>query len=108
MMTALEALLKDMLQSGWFTKSDGDTESPLGFFGYINVVEDALFLIRQAFADTIEVYGDPKMELCGYWFAMIPSSGIIHFWRKDSLEEAQKNFDHYVIEYGEWLGDDDA
>ncbi|HPE52969.1 MAG TPA: hypothetical protein PK852_02520 [Mesotoga prima] len=103
MMTALEALLKSMLQQGWFTASDGDVESPLGYFGWTWVVEDDLYEIREAFSDVIKAYGDPGHKLIGNWFAVLNSNGILSFWDKDNRHLAERNYSHYVTEYNEWL-----
>lgn len=103
MNTAFEALMKDMLQNGWFTRSEGDVESPLGYFGYVTNDKSDLFELRQVFCETIGAYGDVADEdLIGNFFATITTNGIIHIFRKNTAEEAKKNFDHYCNEFAEW------
>lgn len=34
--TSVEALFRDMMNNGWFIDSDGDVESHVGYFGYVN------------------------------------------------------------------------
>ena len=57
MNTAFEALMKAMLQGGWFIKSEGDVESPLGFFGYVTNTKPELNEIYDAFEDVVKAYG---------------------------------------------------
>lgn len=107
MNTAFEALMKAMLQHGWFTKSDGDVDSPLGYFGYVTNALSELELIYDAFEDTVDIYGYPSDDdMVGSFFAMIHSSGVIHIVRKTSDEEAKEAFLNHNNEYIEWLGKD--
>jgi hypothetical protein len=108
MNTEFEALMKAMLLHGWFTKSNGDDASPLGFFGYVSNKKEELNEIYKAFSGIVEVYGYPAEEdMVGYFYAMIHSSGVVHIVRKDTLEEAENSFWNTNEEYNKWLGDDD-
>ena len=101
---AFEALMKDMLNQGWFAKSNGDVESPLGYYGYVTNTKYELSDIRQAFSETIGFYGDvPDEDLIGSFFANINSNGIIYIYRKDNDDEARRQYELHNIEYSEWL-----
>ena len=100
--------MKAMLQEGWFTKSNGDVESPVGFFGYVSNKKEELDEIYKAFSVIVQFYGYPAEEdMVGYFYAMIHSSGVVHIVRKDTLQEAENSFWNTNEEYNKWLGDDD-
>lgn len=101
--TNFEAMMRAMLNTGWFTRSDGDVESPLGYFGYcINEKKD-LFLLRQTFQEVIGAYGDPSdEELIGNFYASIYTTGTIYIYRKDTPQEAKEAFENIQSEYLEW------
>ena len=123
--TAQEALFKAMLQNDWFTKSDGDVEFSLGYFGYVHNHDSDWFEVSQAFCEVLEVYA-PELELgaaapewfVGVFFAEIISTGVIRiiklgdclpnvtgtydFANNPAMREARKRFDTNVeafIEY---------
>ena len=101
--TAKEALFRAMLNHGWFIKSDGDVECPLGYFGYVNNEQNELRSIYDAFEDTVKAYGEPDDEdVVGNFFAYINSNGTIHIYRYDKLDDAKRQFEWHIIEYGEW------
>ena len=92
--TLQEALFKDMLNGGWFTDSNGDVESPTGFFGYVvNQQGDWSPEFVSAFEDTIAAYGGDtdlspesaerwrEKNFYGVWSAMINSDGIIKIYK---------------------------
>lgn len=80
--TAQEALFRVMLNHGWFTESDGDVESPTGYFGYVVNGASELADIRREFADVITAYGDPAdNEITGVYSACIDSNGSIYIHR---------------------------
>lgn len=104
MNTAFEALMKAMLLHGWFTKSGGSDQSPLGFYGYVTNTKEELFEVRQAFSETIDAYGGVADEdLIGSFFAHINSDGVIFIYRKDNDDEARRQYELHNIEYAEWL-----
>ena len=85
--TAQEALFRDMLNHGWFTESDGDVESPTGYFGYVVNGASELADIRREFADVITAYGDPAdNEITGVYSAWINSDGIVTIHRHGDYE----------------------
>jgi hypothetical protein len=101
--TALEALFKDMLNNGWFTKSDGDVESPFGYFGYVINTEAELWELFQAFEDTIECYGQPLSEdVIGSFIAYINSDGIITIERMANNLEAELWYHNTSRDYTKW------
>ena len=129
--TLQEALFRDMLSNDWFTQSDGDVESPTGYFGYIvNAREDWNSEFYSAFGDTIATYvGDTfstpdyaenwiRANFCGVYSAYINSNGIISIYKHGDyvrtntavlgieptpiVREAMKMFANRVNEYQEW------
>lgn len=107
--TSLEALFKDMMAHGWFVQTEGDVESPCGYFGYTNQTKAELNEIYQAFEHTVEAYGKPKDEdIVGSFFAYINDQGIIRITRYDTLDEAKKEFDLAEEEYVNWDSEEDV
>jgi hypothetical protein len=92
--TAFEAMMRAMLNGGWFTRSGGDVESSTGYFGYcINEKKD-LFELRQTFQEVINAYGDPfDEELIGNFYASINSQGGIYIYREKTPELAKEAFE---------------
>lgn len=101
--TAFEALMRHMLNNGWFTKSDGDVESPFGYFGYVINEAAELPEIYSAFDDIIEMYGKPKDEdMVGKFIAYINSDGVITIERMGSKIEAELWFRNTDRDYTKW------
>ena len=92
--TNFEAMMRAMLNTGWFTRSDGDVESPLGYFGYCITEKKDLFLLRQTFQEVIGAYGDPsEEELIGNFYASINSQGSMYIYREETPELAKESFE---------------
>lgn len=76
--TAQQALFRVMLQDGWFTESDGDVESPTGFFGYVVNQPQDYAEVSAAFTDVIDAYGEVTGDdFAGVFVAWINSDGVI-------------------------------
>lgn len=107
MFTAQEALFRDMLFHEWFAQSDGNSESPQGFFGYITNTKDEINEILEAFEYTVDTYGRPAdNEIVGSWVARIDSNGIIHIYKMLHNQQAKDWFDGQVNEFNKWLDTD--
>lgn len=88
--TLQQALFRAMLNEGWFTDSDGNVESPTGYFGYVvNDRGDWLEIVRN-FQDVLTQYQstlddskkfDLARDFYGVWSAMINSDGIIKIYK---------------------------
>lgn len=78
--TEQESLFKAMLNHDWFTKSDGDVESPTGYFGWTVNHPSDWFEVAQNFIEVITDPGDmkPPEWFIGVFWASIDSNGIIH------------------------------
>lgn len=102
--TAQEALFRAMLSEGWFTASDGDVESPTGVFGYVINRDIELREVREAFSETIEVYGDVSDDdLIGSWVAVIGSTGRIRIKSVAADVLARHWYEDTLSEYLVWL-----
>ena len=126
--TLQEALFKAMLNHDWFTDSDGDVESPDGYFGYVVNEPGCWDGVEDAFSDTIRGYSEISPDLMGnwidnnfygVWFASINSDGIIRISRMGDyvrtpgvpclgievtpvVAEAQKWFRDATESYNDW------
>ena len=102
--TALESLFKAMMSEGWFINSDGNVDSPQGYFGYVTNTEAELSEIYDAFSDVVEVYGVPATEdIVGSFYASIDSNGIIHIYNMGNYSTMAKDaFDKSLSEYIKW------
>lgn len=101
--TAIQAVMRAMLQQGWFTKSDGECEAPTGYFGYVTNTKAELESIRDAFSDVIEAYGDFKDEdMIGSFLCVIDAAGGFWTFRKANDEKAKREFKIYEKRYTQW------
>lgn len=104
MNTAQEALFKAMMNDAWFTKTDGETDSPTGFFGYVVNKTGDWHEISEAFSEVIAAYGKPSdHEFYGAFTAVINDQGVIRIVKWDNEDDAKKVFDKAVNDYQEWL-----
>lgn len=103
---AQQALFRAMLNNGWFTSSDGNVESPFGYFGYMTNKPNELKEIFDAFDDVVSVYNrPPDTAMVGSWFASINSDGIISIDFFHSALAAKFHYQSTVEAYGRWLDD---
>jgi len=123
--TLQEALFKAMLNDSWFTQSDGDVESPTGYFGYVVNGDNDWAEVSMAFQDVITAYGSMdqseewlKANFFGVYSANIDSNGIIHIHRHGDyvrtntavlgieptmpVRHAMQTFANRVNEFNEW------
>jgi len=130
--TLQEAIFKAMLNHDWFTDSDGNVDSPTGYFGYVvNSRNDWNDEFYSAFGDTIAAYvGDTfstpdyaenwiRNNFCGVFVARIDSNGIVTIRKVGEYKrtvgvpvlgieitpvvaEAQKWFRDATESYNEW------
>src|SRR6185295_6501892 len=120
--TAQEALFKAMLNSDWFSQSNGNTECSLGHFGWVHNHPSEVSAIRTEFEDVIKVYGPIADEqIVGVWWASINSNGIIRisklgdvsgsvtnmydFAHNPAVNEAKKRYVDTVYDYIEWANE---
>lgn len=117
--TTQEALFKAMLSDGWFTESDGNVESPTGYFGYVHTHANEVNDVRDAFSHVINLYGGQEAisdsEIAGVYVARINDQGIIFItkmggansaglaWANDDATKlAQRWFATHMDEFEEW------
>lgn len=101
--TAQQALFREMLNEGWFTDSDGHVESPTGYFGYVTNLPAELAEVREAFEDTLDVYGPVADDgLIGSWVAQINNQGIIAIQPAESDQAAREWFETVQADYIAW------
>lgn len=101
--TSVEALFRDMMNDGWFIESDGDVDSHVGYFGYVDNKKEELAEILQAHEDTVEAYGYPAEEdIIGSFVCTLDSNGIFYVQRYPSLEAAKREFRRLQREYETW------
>lgn len=101
--TALEALFRAMLTHAWFTASDGDVESPTGYFGYVTNETAEVPEVLDAFADVTEFYGAPATDdIVGSFVASINSNGILAIVRYGSDSAARQSYEALQSDYLRW------
>lgn len=101
--TAQKALFKAMLSDGWFTASEGETDSPTGFFGYVINTWGDYKEVEEAFADTISTYGHVvPNDFYGAFTAVINDQGVIRIVKWDNKDDAKSAYDRAVEQYEEW------
>ena len=135
--TLQEALFRAMLNNDWFTASDGDVESPTGYFGYVvNDRSDWSSEFLSAFEDTITIYAPNGFDnpdqadiwirnnFVGVYSAYINSDGIISIYKHGDyvrtpgvacmgievtrpVQHAMQTFKNRVSEFSEWNIDSD-
>lgn len=106
MKTALEALFIAMLNEEWFTDSDGNVDSPMGYFGYVTNRDIELKELYEAFSDTIEAYGKPNdADVIGSFFVSIDSNGLIHIDKCPNHYVARHKFNAVQTLFNNWTAD---
>lgn len=101
--TPQEALFRQMMLDGWFTESDGDSDSHVGYFGYVSNIENELPQLRAEFAETIKVYSDPgDKAMIGNFVCVIDSNGVFRITRYNTFAEAKNEFRLLQREYETW------
>lgn len=133
--TLQEALFRAMLNDGWFTDSDGNVESPTGYFGYVVNSDSDWNEVASVFEETIAAYGDTDASpetvarwvannFVGVYSAYINSDGIIHIYKHGDyvrtpgvacmgievtrpVQHAMQTFKNRVGEFSEWNIDSD-
>lgn len=101
--TAQEALFRAMLNNGWFVKSDGNVNTPHGYFGYMVNISAEVPDIYDAFESITEAYGRcHRDDLIGAYFARITSDGMIDIRKYITANEAQAEFETSLKEYLKW------
>ena len=133
--TLQEALFRDMLNNDWFTNSDGDVESPTGYFGYVvNDRSDWSSEFLSEFEDTITAYAPNGFDnpdqadvwirnnFVGVYSAHNDSNGVIHIYKHGgyartpgvavlgiektrAVEHAMLTFKNRQEEYTNWATD---
>lgn len=102
--TAQQALFRAMLNDGWFTSSDGNVQSPTGYFGFMINTQYELKEVYDTFTETIDAYGKPDdNDVIGYWFASINSDGIITIIRCSNRVKAYAIYRESQHEFTAWL-----
>lgn len=103
MRTAQEALFVDMMNNGWFCATDGDINSPQGFFGWVSNEQSELASIRTEFAETIDAYGDPADdEIVGAYTAVINDQGQVRIVKWQDEFDAVCAYEAAVANFEEW------
>ena len=135
--TLQEALFRAMLNDGWFTDSDGNVDSPTGYFGYVvNDRSDWSSEFLSEFEETIAAYAPNEFDnpdqadiwirnnFVGVYSAYINSDGIISIYKHGgyvrtpgvavlgiektrAVEHAMLTFSNRQGEYREWADSDD-
>ena len=101
-----DQILDAMAIDGWANASDGNVESPTGYFSRIsNDVADIVSII-DAFGGIGDVDFDIS-ELIGHFMVAKDSQGLLYVWQYPSESALVAEYDTLVSEYSTWLGDDD-
>ena len=101
--TAIEALFRAMLTSGWFTASTGDVESPTGYFAYGSYAENELLELFDAHQGTIDLYGWPgEKEIVGSWVVQLDTHGVIHYERCPHDNYARHKYQELEEAFTKW------
>lgn len=103
--TKVEALFRAMMNGGWFTATNGDVESPTGFFGYVTNLKADLFELYQAFEETTNAYGKPAdNDIIGSFIAYIDTAGNITIERETEFG-ARLWYKNTSNAYDKWAAD---
>lgn len=107
-----DQVLHAMSRDGWANESDGNVESPWGFFSRISNSTEELPEIVQAFSEIISEFpaatlsgGFDTSELVGHFLLVENNQGQIFVTEFDSEQELQREFDGLTDVYSEWCDD---
>ena len=104
-----DQILDQMSLEGWANESDGNVESPTGYFSRIsNDVADIVSIIDAfgEFAFSIDENFDFSL-LVGHFIIVTNSSGFLYVFEFGNEADTKREYDTLVSEYSTWLGDDD-
>ena len=117
--TLQQALFRAMLIDEWFAQSSGDTESPVGYFGWVANHSGEWGDVADAFDDVIREYGAGDLSedsewvrehFLGTWYASINSDGIIRIEKlggADAARRAKERFNRDQRDYIDWSNSQD-
>lgn len=105
--TALEALFRDMLNNGWVTASNGEADSPTGYYGYMTNTGAEVESILDAFSETVEVYGVPTHEeIIGNFIVSYGSTGVIKIDKYNTRHAMSRAYLRLEARYENYVADD--
>lgn len=107
--SARDELLHIMCSSGWADMSEGDVESPAGYFYLISNSVPELAELVAAFQEDITSLGVSPDDVVGHFVVVEGSSGFVGVGSFDSEADAQREFDRLGEVYTVWeIGGDDV
>lgn len=98
-------VLYSMCMQEWANQSDGDSESPTGYFWLICNSNDELLEIADAFGDEIQECEVKFAEIRGNFIVSTGSQGFVYVESFDTPELALAKFEALSTEYWEWDSD---
>jgi hypothetical protein len=97
-----DALFKEIVLAGWATRSDGNVDSPTGYFAVVEIPDHLHELAEMR--DAV----DPDSSLVtdwpesGWYVTVENSDGLIWVFRAGSQLQADTAYDEQVLAYADW------
>lgn len=105
-------LFKVIIGNGWAEVSDGDIDSPVGYFALVPIgatdLVDAPGNLRAEFADdwpNVSLANEPRLRT-GWYITMENTRGIIWVFRFRNEADARAEYLARELEYNTWLDAD--
>jgi hypothetical protein len=98
-------LFKTIVSSGWSEQSDGDVESPQGYFAVVEIPYSEAE--RQDMANACDLGWDHEDWPDPGWYVTTETDrGLIWVYEFASSIGAHRRYDALVKDYGDWASDD--
>lgn len=101
--SARDEVLDRMASDGWANASDGDVESPEGWFALIVNTPAEMPEVAQAFEDEIAEAGADVDALVGNFILAVDSNGFVSVDEYGTAREAQAEYARREDAYSAWL-----
>ena len=99
-------LFKAIISAGWNMKSDGDVESPSGFFALVEIPDHYGELAEMQDAVGDETVDDEWPDT-GWYVSYENSDGLIFVLECASQHVAERTYDEFEEQYNTWASDSD-
>ena len=98
-----DEMLYLMASEAWFTDSDGSSDSPYGWFAYVENHPDELFEVKQAFEDVSPLFTGDLSQLVGAFVLVEDEQGFVTVHTFSSEDEARAAYEALSAAYVEWV-----
>lgn len=97
-----DLLFKEIVISEWCVSSDGNVESPSGYFSLTEIPN-----LENEMHEAVDSKEEYEWPDSGWYITQELNTGIIWVFEYPNEEKAQKEYDRLLAEFIEWNDDED-